>query len=48
MAVKGASKEQILAGFERRIAHDAEAEFNEALAQIEKIALLRLLDKLPS
>jgi OHCU decarboxylase len=48
MAVKGATKEQILAGFERRIAHDPEAEFNEALAQIEKIALLRLTDRLPS
>jgi 2-oxo-4-hydroxy-4-carboxy--5-ureidoimidazoline (OHCU) decarboxylase len=48
MAVKGASKEQILAGFERRLNHDAETEFNEALAQIEKIALLRLTDRLPS
>lgn len=48
MAVKGASKEQILAGFERRLAHEPEAEFNEALAQIEKIALLRLSDRLPS
>jgi OHCU decarboxylase len=48
MAVKGATKDQILAGFERRIAHDETAEFNEALAQIEKIALLRLTDRLPS
>jgi OHCU decarboxylase len=48
MAVKGASKEQILAGFERRLNHDAETEFNQALAQIEKIALLRLTDRLPS
>ena len=48
MAVKGATKEQILAGFERRLAHDAETEFNEALVQIEKIALLRLCDRLPS
>ncbi len=48
MAVKAATKDQILAGFERRIAHDETAEFNEALAQIEKIALLRLTDRLPS
>ena len=48
MAVKGATKEQILAGFERRLAHEPETEFNEALAQIEKIALLRLSDRLPS
>jgi len=48
MAVKAATKDQILAGFERRIAHDETVEFNEALAQIEKIALLRLTDRLPS
>ena len=48
MAVKGATKEQILAGFERRLAHEPETEFNEALAQMEKIALLRLSDRLPS
>ncbi len=48
MAVKGATKEQILANFERRVAHDADSEFAEALTQIERIALLRLTDKLPS
>lgn len=48
MAVKGATKEQILAAFERRIAHDADAEFAEALAQIERIAALRLADRLPA
>ncbi|MFZ9501469.1 MAG: allantoinase PuuE [Beijerinckiaceae bacterium] len=47
MAVKGATKEQILAGFERRIGHDQHSEFAEALAQIEKIAALRLADRLP-
>jgi 2-oxo-4-hydroxy-4-carboxy--5-ureidoimidazoline (OHCU) decarboxylase len=47
MAVKGATKDQILAGFERRIDHDADAEFAEALTQIEKIAALRLSDRLP-
>ena len=48
MAVKGATKEQILAAFERRIAHNADAEFAEALAQIERIAALRLADRLPA
>ena len=47
MAVKGASKEAIMAAFEKRIGHDAEAEFAEALTQIEKIAALRLADRLP-
>jgi OHCU decarboxylase len=48
MAVKGATKEQILSAFERRIAHDVETEFAEALMQIERIALLRLRDRLPA
>jgi OHCU decarboxylase len=48
MAVKGATKDQILANFERRLDHDAEAEFAEALTQIERIALLRLKDRLPA
>ena len=48
MAVKGASKEAILAAFERRIAHDVDTEFAEALTQIERIALLRLKDRLPA
>lgn len=48
MAVKGASKDEILSAFERRISHTPEQEFTEALAQIEKIALLRLSDRLPA
>lgn len=47
MAVKGASKQEILANFERRVLHDPEAEFAEALAQIERIAMLRLAERLP-
>ena len=47
MAVKGASKEAIMAAFEKRIGNDADAEFAEALTQIEKIAALRLADRLP-
>ncbi len=46
MAVKGRDKSEILAAFERRLDNDAEAEFAEALSQIERIALLRLEDLL--
>jgi OHCU decarboxylase len=48
MAVKGRSKAEILAAFERRLANDAATEQEAALAQIERIALLRLKDLLPS
>jgi len=48
MAVKGADKPDIAAGFRRRLTQTPEAEFNEALSQIERIALLRLRDRLPS
>ncbi len=47
MAVKGQTKEDILECFRRRIMNDAETEFAHALAQIERIALLRLKDILP-
>ena len=47
LAVKGRGKAEILAAFERRIALDPEAEIEEALRQIEEIARLRLLDRLP-
>ncbi|WP_166366641.1 2-oxo-4-hydroxy-4-carboxy-5-ureidoimidazoline decarboxylase [Pseudomonas akapageensis] len=43
MAVKGSNRHQILAAFETRIHNSVEAEFKEALAQINKIALFRLL-----
>jgi len=46
MAVKGRSRAEILAAFERRIRHDPEQEFATALAEIEKIAHLRLVDLL--
>ena len=48
MAVKGATKDDILGAFERRIGHGPDEEFAEALTQIEKIALLRLRDRLPA
>lgn len=46
-AVKGSTKEQILADFVRRLEHDRESEFAEALRQIENIAMFRLQDRLP-
>lgn len=42
MAVKGSDRHQILAAFEQRIEHSAEAEFACALSEINKIALFRL------
>ncbi|HEX4572118.1 MAG TPA: 2-oxo-4-hydroxy-4-carboxy-5-ureidoimidazoline decarboxylase [Dongiaceae bacterium] len=42
MAVKGRSRAEILAAFERRIGHDEAAEFRTALHEVHKIALLRL------
>lgn len=47
MAVKGRRVDEILAAFEARLQNDAEAEFAEAMTQIERIALLRLRDILP-
>ncbi|MBX8484943.1 2-oxo-4-hydroxy-4-carboxy-5-ureidoimidazoline decarboxylase [Pseudomonas cichorii] len=43
MAVKGSDRHKILAAFEQRIHHSAETEFACALAEINKIALFRLL-----
>lgn len=42
MAVRGRSKAEILAAFEKRLTHSADDEFAEALTQIERIARLRL------
>jgi len=44
VAVKGKSKSDILAAFERRLANDADAETRTALAEIDRIAALRLKD----
>src|SRR5574340_700995 len=44
MAVKGKSKSDILAAFERRLANDADAETRTALAEIDRIAALRIED----
>ncbi|CAO4196172.1 allantoinase PuuE [Methylorubrum extorquens] len=48
MAIKGSSREAILAAFEARLRNDPEQEFQGALRQIERIAWLRLKDRLPS
>ncbi len=44
--VKGRTKDDILAAFETRIGNSPDAEFDEALRQIERIALLRLEQRL--
>jgi len=44
IAVKGLSKADILAAFERRLGYDKDTEFDEACRQVEKIARLRLRD----
>jgi 2-oxo-4-hydroxy-4-carboxy-5-ureidoimidazoline decarboxylase len=43
-AVKGASRGDILAAFEARLMNDPETEFETAIAQIHRIAGLRLAD----
>ena len=47
MAVKGRGKAEIMAAFERRLGHDRATELATALAEVERIALLRLKDMLP-
>ena len=42
MAVRDSSRTEILAAFERRLQHDPNLEFETALAEIHKIASLRL------
>jgi len=47
MAIRGASKEDILSAFARRLENTPEAEFAEALDQIARISRLRLEQMLP-
>ena len=47
MAVKGRSRAEILAAFETRVHNNPDEEFATALAQVERIAWLRLKDMLP-
>ena len=44
IAVKGLSKTEILREFEARINNDSEAEFHKACEQVEKIALIRIIE----
>jgi OHCU decarboxylase len=48
MAVKGATKADILAAFEARLKNTPAQEFDTALTQVEKIAMLRLKELLPA
>ncbi|WLR97918.1 2-oxo-4-hydroxy-4-carboxy-5-ureidoimidazoline decarboxylase [Shinella sumterensis] len=47
IAVKGLTKDDILAAFETRIDNSAQEEFETAKTQVERIALLRLTALLP-
>jgi OHCU decarboxylase len=47
IAVKGRTKADILSAFEERVASEPHEEFATALREVEKIALLRLRDRLP-
>jgi 2-oxo-4-hydroxy-4-carboxy--5-ureidoimidazoline (OHCU) decarboxylase len=47
MAVKGKSTAEILTAFRSRLANDDDAETKTALAEIDRIAALRLKDILP-
>ena len=47
IAVKGLTKDEIVAAFEERLKSTPEQDFLTALVQVEKIALLRLRDLLP-
>jgi len=44
LAVKGKTKAEILAAFEARLKHDPAAEFKTALAEIDRIAALRIVE----
>jgi len=48
MAVRGRTRVEILEAFEQRVNNTPEQEFETALGQVERIALLRLKDMLPS
>ena len=47
IAVKGRGRQDILDAFEHRLRNDHAQELETALQQIERIALLRLQDRLP-
>ncbi len=45
IAVRGLDRAQIIAHFNARLSNENEAEFGEALRQIERIAALRLEER---
>jgi OHCU decarboxylase len=47
LAVKNRTKEDVIASMRARLGADAQAELETALAEIERIALIRLKDRLP-
>lgn len=47
IAVRDHTKPTIMEAFRQRLSHDRDAEFAEACRQVERIALHRLMDKLP-
>ena len=46
MAVKGQSKDDVLAAFERRLKHEPAAEFETALDEVDRIARFRIEERL--
>ena len=46
MAIRGRGKDEVLASFVERLRNQEGAEFDRALAEVERIALLRLRDRL--
>jgi OHCU decarboxylase len=47
LAVRGRTADEVVASFATRLTRDADAEFEEALREIERIARMRLEDRLP-
>ena len=47
LAVKGLSKEEVIAAMRDRLGADPDVEFETALGEIERIAQLRIKDRLP-
>lgn len=47
LAVKGLTKEDVIAAMRDRLGADADAEFETALREIERIAELRIKDRMP-
>ena len=48
MAVKGRKADDVMSAFEERLENEAGEEFDRAVLEVERIALLRLRDRLPA